>query len=93
MPLTYSRAAFRALAVLPQAQRDAVRETATALVSPNASAATIRALPGGLDQGLSQVAVEGFGRLVCAIDDDRVTVLALVPRAPARPAQQEGAAA
>ena len=79
-PLYYSRAAFRALAVLPQSARTAVRTMADTLQAPNRHLAPIRALPGGLERDLAQVAVEGVGRLVCRITADRIDVLAIVER-------------
>lgn len=79
-PLYYSRAAFKALAALPQSAQGAVRSVADALQSPARRQASIRALPGGLEQDLAQVAVEGVGRLVCRITQDRIDVLAVVVR-------------
>lgn len=77
-PLFYSRAAFRALAALPQPAQSAVRSVADALQSPTRHLASIRALPGGLDKDLAQVAVQGVGRLVCRITQERIDVLAVV---------------
>ncbi|MGD1933824.1 MAG: hypothetical protein ACFB0Z_04825 [Candidatus Phaeomarinobacter sp.] len=79
-PLYYSRAAFRALAALPQPARRSVRAMADTLQAPSRHLAPIRALPGGLERDLAQVAVEGVGRLVCRITQDRIDVLAIVER-------------
>jgi len=101
-PLYYSRAAFRALAALPHSAQNAVRAMADMLRMPERSLAPIRALPGGLERDLAQVAVEGVGRLVCRITQDRIDVLAIVvrdhalppsaPRSEFRPVQAGGAA-
>jgi len=77
-PLYYSRAAFRTLAALPKAQQAAVRRCADALGVSTDRSAVIRALPGGLDRDLAQVAVEGVGRLVCRISELRIDVLAIM---------------
>lgn len=100
-PLYYSRAAFRALAALPHSAQTAVRAMADMLRMPERSLAPIRALPGGLERDLAQVAVEGVGRLVCRITQERIDVLAIVgrdhalppsaPRSDFRPAQVGGA--
>ena len=79
-PLYYSRAAFRELAALPHSAQAAVRAMADALQAPSRHMAPIRALPGGLERDLAQVAVEGVGRLVCRITQDRIDVLAIVGR-------------
>lgn len=84
-PLHYTRSAFKALAALPRHGQAAVRAAAETLRLPGASVASMRALPGGLAHDLAQVAVEGVGRLVCRIREDRIDILAIVPRDHALP--------
>lgn len=79
-PLFYSRTAFKALAGLSGEAQAMVRETVDKLRMPTANAVAIRALPGGLEHDLAQVAVEGVGRLVCRISANRIDVLAIAQR-------------
>ena len=84
-PLFYSRQAFRALAALPRQAQATVRQMAESLQKPGETSAPVRALPGGLEHNLAQVAVEGVGRLVCRVDATRIDILAIVPRDHALP--------
>lgn len=84
-PLFYSRRAYRALAALPKPAQALVRDAALALTDQGDASASLRALPGGMEHNLVQVAVEGVGRLVCRITAERIDVLMIVRRNHALP--------